>query len=48
MKVEKVFSKDIPCMQAVFKEESPQFGSYLDKNQGSSLGSIQAEGRRPE
>ena len=35
-------------MPAVFKEQSPHFGSYLDQNQGSRLGSIQAEGRRPE
>ena len=33
----KVFSKDIPCMPALFKEQSPHFGSYLVQNQGSSM-----------
>ena len=41
-------SKDIPSIMAIFREQSLQFGSQLDPNQGSSLRSNQAEGRRPE
>ncbi len=43
-----VSSKHFPSMMAAFLQQSPQFGSWLDQNQGSSPRSTQSEGQRPE